>query len=171
MGLFAQGLGVSPYIAIMFRAYPSSHLNVLPLHQYHEQSAAPSLHANDAIGNLTFDHAPLPHLETVYVGQVTFLRPAEVAMIALEPRLQALIQVRVVDAYGGNIWGPRVRIGNVEDALVSALRRGTSTDGVSSDFVEVEEVVLNGYLERIRKLVSCEALTERIIGGDRMDTS
>ena len=116
-----------------------------------------------------FERVLLPHLETIYVGQVTFLRPAEVAMLALEPRLKTLRRVRVVDAYGGNIWGPRVRIGDVEAALVSALRRSTGSEEDESNYIHVEEVVLNGYLERIRSLVSCEALTERIIGGDRMD--
>ncbi len=70
------------------------------------------------------------------------------------PGQENLESVRLVDAYMESIWGPRIRRGDVERAAVG-LGRGKDNE---------QELV-----ERVRKLVRCEAKTERIMGGDRVE--
>lgn len=64
-----------------------------------------------------------------------------------------LEEIRLVDAYQESIWGPRLRRSDIE-AVALAMNK------------DEEEV-----LERVRRLIRCEAKTERIVGGDRVDTS
>ncbi|KAI5120407.1 hypothetical protein M0805_000186 [Coniferiporia weirii] len=105
---------------------------------------------------------PLSHLRTVYLGQITFLNPAEIATIACAPELSSLTSVQVVDAYEGSIWGPRIRYADIERAIA------TLPPCHPCELCE-PKIVSREHIQRARMLVSCEALTERIIGGDRMD--
>ncbi|KAH8112241.1 hypothetical protein DFH11DRAFT_1689975 [Phellopilus nigrolimitatus] len=119
-------------------------------------------------GSLTIDKSlpgsskpmfALAKLQTIYLGQVTFLDPSEIAAIVCTPILASLRSVRIVDAYQGSIWGPRVRDTDIEKA-------------VNSNFEESEiafNIMFKEFTQRVRTLVSCEARTERITGGDRMD--
>jgi hypothetical protein len=68
--------------------------------------------------------------------------------MVLQKGSEGLESIRLVDAYRESIWGARIRRGDIEAAAV---------------------IEIPGALERIRNVVSCEARTERIIGGDRVD--
>ena len=111
--------------------------------------------------------SPMPHLQTVYLGQITFLDPLEIVLIASATELASLTALRLVDTYRSSIWGPRIRITDVEKAA-SSLHANQASD---TDADSLQGNQLGICIERIRKLVSCEALTERIMGGDRMDPS
>ena len=103
--------------------------------------------------------SPIASLRTLHLGQATFLAPASVAsMVCLEGMIN-LEQVRLVDAYGGSIWGARIRRSDVEKAGEALLAVGGMKFGGNA-----EEVVA-----RIRYLVVCERQTERIMGGDRVE--
>jgi len=112
-------------------------------------------------------------LETLVLSKVTFLDPLEIARIAYaSPALfPALHTIRIVDAYQGSIWGPRVRDSDVERAVFGlhqeqvALYVGSSEP---SPALEADER-MHAHLKRVQQLVRCEAKTERIMGGDRMD--
>ncbi|KAL5497952.1 hypothetical protein ACEPAH_2883 [Sanghuangporus vaninii] len=110
---------------------------------------------------------PMPYLQTIYLGQITFLDPVEIAMIASATELVSLASMRIVDAYQGSIWGPRIRIMDVEKASASLFSMLSS----GSDAGDMQLSIHKACIDRIRKLVSCEALTERIMGGDRMDSN
>lgn len=105
---------------------------------------------------------PARNLQTIYLGQITFLDPFEVACIACASDLEALQEIKVVDAYQGSIWGPRVRKTDVEKAATS----GRFVDPtLEFELLHSEK----DRLVRIRQLVKCEARTERIMGGDRVE--
>lgn len=72
-------------------------------------------------------------------------------MICL-PGQDSLELVRLVDAYSESIWGPRIRRRDIEKAAL-ALETGSQ-----------EEVIA-----KVRRLVKCEAMNERIMGGDRVE--
>jgi len=90
----------------------------------------------------------------VYLGQVTLLPPSVIAAMICLPGTHKLELVRLVDAYRESIWGPRIRRSDVERAV-----REMGAGGA-----EVEALV-----EKVRRLVRCEAKTERIMGGDRVE--
>lgn len=100
----------------------------------------------------------IPGLRTLYVGQATFLSAGSVAALFCVNRMTSLERVRLVDAYCESIWGPRVRRSDVERAAQAAIS--------PQDALQYEVV-----LARIRKLLTCEKKTERIIGGDRVEGS
>lgn len=95
----------------------------------------------------------LPQLHTVYIGQAAGLHPQIIAAIIFGPGQDHLERVRVVDAYKASIWEPRLRRKDVLNAALS------SQLDLSPEVVE----------ERVKRLVSCEAKTERIMGGDRAE--
>lgn len=97
-------------------------------------------------------------LRTLYVGQATFLSAGSVAAIFCVNRMASLERVRLVDAYCESIWGSRIRRSDVEKAAQIIM--------FPHDVVQYE-----GVLSRIRKLLTCEGKTERIIGGDRVEGS
>ncbi|KZT01346.1 uncharacterized protein LAESUDRAFT_486351 [Laetiporus sulphureus 93-53] len=107
-------------------------------------------------------HAPLarnvpllpviPSLRTLSIGQATLLPPSSIAAMICLPGQDHLENIRLVDAYSESIWGPRIRRRDVERAAV-ALKKAAS-----------EEVIA-----KVRRLVRCEAKTERIMGGDRVE--
>ena len=70
------------------------------------------------------------------------------------PGQDNLESIRLVDAYRESIWGPRIRRGDVERAAM----------GLGIGIGNKKELI-----ERVRKLVRCEARTERIMGGDRVE--
>ncbi|KAH9847010.1 hypothetical protein C2E23DRAFT_533661 [Lenzites betulinus] len=116
---------------------------------------------SDALGRHTpFAHdAPLlpalPSLRTVYVGQATLLPPAAVAALLARPGQDALVRVRLVDAYALSIWGPRIRRRDVEDAV-----------GALPGLSDAQRAAL---VDRVRRIVSCEKKTGRLAGGDEED--
>jgi len=108
----------------------------------------------------------LPALRTLYLGQATLVPVVPLACLVCDPQMNSLTIVRLVDCYVESIWGPRLRRADLERALFQAQCSGKS-------LVVGDERSWEHYhdraLDRIRAIVRCEALTERIIGGDRAD--
>lgn len=98
---------------------------------------------------------PLPRLCTLYIGMATFFPPGAVAAMLARPGLDALACVRLVDAYRHSIWGPRVRMRDIEDAV--GLLMG------------LEDEERGRVVEKVKVVVRCEKKTERIQGGDNGD--
>ncbi|KAI0088307.1 hypothetical protein BDY19DRAFT_1008582 [Irpex rosettiformis] len=104
----------------------------------------------------------LPRLRCLYLGQATFLSPSTIAMIACQDldrphdrSSSCLEEIRLVDAYQESIWSKRLRRTDIEKAaLALPLSKIYGADVV---------------LDRIRGLVRCEAMNERIMGGDRSE--
>lgn len=97
---------------------------------------------------------PIKSLRTLYLGQATMLRPMTIAAMVCTPGQDNLQIVRLVDTYKESIWGPRIRRTDVENTAKELHITGTSP----------EERIM-----RVRQVVRCEALTERIMGGDRVE--
>ena len=95
----------------------------------------------------------LPNLRTFYIGQATRLHPWIIAAMVFMRGQEKLERVRVVDGYKVSIWGPRVRRRDVEEAAL-LLRMSVGKDQIH---------------ERVHSVVKCEAKTERIMGGDRVE--
>ena len=78
-----------------------------------------------------------------------------------------LKEIRLVDAYKESIWQERIRRRDLETVAMDLVSSDNPVDpcyhapmgGIDSEAV----------LGRIREIVSCEALTERIMGGDRAE--
>jgi hypothetical protein len=73
--------------------------------------------------------------------------PAEQSHLYLE-------QIRLVDAYEESIWGRRMRRADIEKAALSQMEATRDPEYI---------------LARIRSIVRCEAMHERIMGGDRSE--
>ncbi|KAF8523024.1 hypothetical protein JB92DRAFT_2885894 [Gautieria morchelliformis] len=84
----------------------------------------------------------------IILSQAVFMIPISVLHIALG--VPALGELRLIDVYQHSIWGPRLRMGDVEGSL-SNSEYSHRHDG----------------LERLRAVVSCMVKTERLMGGDR----
>lgn len=132
---------------------------------------------NDIINHLsTPSNSYLSRLQTIYLGLVTFLDPLEIATIACSPGMTSLRSIRVVDAYQGSIWGPRVRIMDVEKALTAHFLESHKTPSTAGEYEGLDRTKwksiphLEDQIWRLRQIVRCEARTERIMGGDRMDS-
>jgi len=97
--------------------------------------------------------AAIPTLRRIYLGQVTMLSPGAVAMTVLQEGMVSLERVQLVDAYRESIWGARIRRSDIESAALASYPEASPDT-----------------LEKIRDIVSCEARTERIMGGDRVDS-
>ncbi|KAG1807497.1 uncharacterized protein BJ212DRAFT_749570 [Suillus subaureus] len=119
------------------------------------------------VTNITFSVDPdnsvpllpeIPGLRTLYVGQATFLSAGSVAAIFCINRMPSLERVRLVDTYCESIWGSRIRRSDIEKAAQIIM-------------LPQDEVQYGCVLLRIRKLLTCEKKTERIIGGDRVEGS
>ena len=95
----------------------------------------------------------LPSLRVLYIGQATLFMPSAIAHMLFTPGQERLEQVRLVDTYKESIWGSRVRRRDVEKAALS-LQLDLSPEAIK---------------ERVKKVVKCEAKTERIMGGDRVE--
>lgn len=98
-------------------------------------------------------------LRTLYLGQATFLPPSAIAAMVLhqEPEEQdgGLEQIRLVDTYPESIWGKRLRRADIEKAALTL------------PFARLYGA--EAAIERIRRIVRCEAMNERIMGGDRSE--
>ncbi|KAN0105651.1 hypothetical protein V8E52_010826 [Russula decolorans] len=107
----------------------------------------------------------LPTLRTLYLGQATLFPVVPLAGFLCDPQMNSLEVVRLVDCYVESIWGPRVRRADLERVVVQTQHGGMPSVG--------DDTRCGGHcdtvLDRIRTIVRCEALTERIIGGDRAD--
>lgn len=130
---------------------------------------------------------PLADLHTIELNQVIFLNPEEVARIACSQSLaQTLRRLSIVDAYQDSIWGPRVRISDVESAVRKRFELEPHMDlsrvGVHHDH-DINVLFANcpccegdslrhldHALSRVHEVVRCEAKVDRIMGGDRADT-
>ncbi|KAI0824533.1 hypothetical protein BC628DRAFT_1410930 [Trametes gibbosa] len=97
----------------------------------------------------------LPSLRTLYVGQATLLPPAAVAALLARSGQDALVRVRLVDAYPLSIWGPRIRRRDVEDAA-----RGLPG---------LNDAQREALVVRVRRILTCEKKTGRLAGGDEVD--
>ncbi|KAK0484650.1 hypothetical protein IW261DRAFT_1330761 [Armillaria novae-zelandiae] len=101
--------------------------------------------------NITFFYSEplvfpdIPSLRSFYLGQATFLPAATVAAY-LSLGSSALETVRLVDVYSESIWGPRLRKNDILAILAEDKRKAVTT------------ILIVG------------AKTERIIGGDRVDS-
>jgi hypothetical protein len=187
-----------------FRPSSSQHNTNSNLNSYHRKENGNASHSVGVDGGLK--------LETIHIGQTTFLDPVDIARIVCADALPHLRSVKLVDVYRGSIWGPRVRRVDVERAVVEimASRRRTREGEREDEPTEYEEpagdsdvytcmhlydtetretlerISRGGWrvpdevksvrdvqtlrcLGRVHRLVVCEALTERIMGGDRMD--
>jgi hypothetical protein len=145
----------------------SSAVNVLFMH-FRMWTRLRDLHlSNIAFPRDTKDLFPaLPTLRTLYLGQATLVPVVPLARLLCDPRMNSLTVVRLVDCYVESIWGARLRRADLERAIVQVQCGGISLVGEDGQSGEGHYDVV---LDRIRTVVRCEALTERIIGGDRAD--
>jgi hypothetical protein len=95
----------------------------------------------------------MPLLRSLYLGQATFLPPISVAAMIVFEDQPLLEEVRLVDTYKESIWGRRIRRRDIEKSAVN-LDLGPDSEAA---------------LQRIRRIVRCEAQNERVIGGDRAE--
>ncbi|EPQ51925.1 hypothetical protein GLOTRDRAFT_80917 [Gloeophyllum trabeum ATCC 11539] len=133
---------------------------------------------NIAFPNFAFPNiSPLPRgLTSIYIGQATFVPAELIARIACagEEGDNGLREVRLVDVYVESIWERRMRRGDVERAGVELLRGWWQEVRPKGQFEgdEYEEKMRRCEEEVVRKIqsvVRCEAKTERIMGGDRVE--
>ncbi|KAL1747860.1 hypothetical protein HDZ31DRAFT_30971 [Schizophyllum fasciatum] len=124
----------------------------------------------------------MPSLRRLYIAQAVFLDPAAVARFALRyvsalaasdayraawgegGRGPLLEKIRLVDAYRESIWGPRLRRADVVGAGVALWKQARKEP---AEFIGVETAEERAVRDALTALVSCEARTERIMGGDR----
>ncbi|KAF8128878.1 hypothetical protein EV363DRAFT_1170033, partial [Boletus edulis] len=95
----------------------------------------------------------VPSLRSLYIGRATFLHAQGVAGMLCQGRMAHLGVIRLVDVYSESIWGPRLRRSDVEKAV--AMLCGTK-----------EQMAV---IARVKRVVTCEKKTERIVGGDRVE--
>lgn len=125
--------------------------------------------------------AALPSLETLLISQATFLPASAVAAMLALPGMERLARVRLVDAYEESIWERRLRRGAVERAagavVADSFLADLHLDAPCGADVRVDdendgmarEMSVEMLRSRIRRIVVCEARTERIMGGDRVE--
>lgn len=78
-----------------------------------------------------------------------------------------LKEIRLVDAYKQSIWQERIRRKDLETV---AMELASSDIPFGSWYhAPTGEIDSDAVLGRVREVVSCEALTERIMGGDRAE--
>ncbi|KAI0050328.1 hypothetical protein FA95DRAFT_1555839 [Auriscalpium vulgare] len=119
----------------------------------------------DATGHSLYPLPVVPSLRTVYIGQATIVPIVPLTHFICTPGMSALRKVRLVDCYTESIWGPRVRRSDLERAALALY----PADAEQLDMCQKseEERIPHWVRDRIRAIVRCEAVTERIIGGDR----
>ena len=133
----------------------------------------------------------LTDLRSVYIGQATLVPMRSIARLALarpktelsifsrkgkdvwyqeqevEGRDGGLREIRLVDAYKESIWQERIRRKDLEAVAMEVASSDIPVD--SWYYAPTGEVDSEAVVGRIREIVSCEALTERIMGGDRAE--
>jgi hypothetical protein len=87
----------------------------------------------------------------IILSQAVFMLPISVLHIALG--VPVVGELRLIDVYQHSIWGPRLRMGDVEESLSNSEYRDHASP--------------HDCLERLRAVVSCTVRTERLMGGDR----
>lgn len=75
--------------------------------------------------------------------------------------------IKLVDAYRQSIWQERIRRKDLEAIAIELASSDIPFD--SWYHAPKGEIDSDAVLKRIREIVSCEALTERIMGGDRAE--
>ncbi|KAH9063266.1 hypothetical protein EDB87DRAFT_1558545 [Lactarius vividus] len=108
----------------------------------------------------------LPTLRTLYIGRATLVPVAPLARLICNPQMSLLTTVRLVDCYVESIWGPRLRR---VDLVYAVVQFHTPRGKLLDKEAEQSRRRCAEILDRMRTVVRCEALTERIIGGDRVD--
>jgi len=83
----------------------------------------------------------------------------------VEGKNGGLREIRLVDAYKESIWQERIRRKDLEAVAMEVAF--SDTDSWYHSFTG--EIDSEAVLGRIRGIVSCEVLTERIVGGDRAE--
>lgn len=78
-----------------------------------------------------------------------------------------LKEIRLVDAYKESIWQERIRRKDLETVAMDLASSDNPVDPCYH--APTGEIDSGAVLGRIREIVSCEALTERIMGGDRAE--
>ncbi|TFK75618.1 hypothetical protein BDN72DRAFT_447269 [Pluteus cervinus] len=107
----------------------------------------------------------IPSLRRLYLGRAVFLDPSVIARFVLSPEANNLESLRLVDTYQESIWGPRVRRSDVETAAIQHILGDISMQQPRT--IEQEQLI-SAATDKIRRIVRCEGVTERIIGGDRV---
>ena len=109
----------------------------------------------------------IPSLRVFYLGQATFVSPYTIASFiqAIQSSPNNLQTVRLVDVYKESIWGFRLRLSDVEEAAMMLALLNLRLEE-HAELLHRKELVM-AALEMVRRVVICEAQTERIIGGDR----
>ena len=134
---------------------------------------------------------PLTNLRSIYIGQSTVVPIRSIVRFALarqKPKASTcgkegndvvyhgreieggnsgLKEIRLVDAYQESIWQERIRRKDLETVAMEVAASGVRID--SWYHASTGEIDSDAVLGRIREIVSCEALTERIVGGDRAE--
>ncbi|KAL1678951.1 hypothetical protein EV122DRAFT_211086 [Schizophyllum commune] len=125
----------------------------------------------------------IPSLRRLHIGQAVFLDPKEVARFALGHVLPTvrttgeeadsgstphLEKIRLVDVYKGSIWGPRVRRSDVMEA---GMKLWEETRSDSDPLNDADSGEGRAVRRALTALITCEARSERIIGGDRVAES
>ncbi|KAF8895904.1 hypothetical protein CPB84DRAFT_1782161 [Gymnopilus junonius] len=110
----------------------------------------------------------IPSLRELHLGQVVFLKPLTIANFVLDPGMNKLERVDLVDAYKASIWGYRIRRSDIEKAATHG-DDSIPLDSPNNSPTQTEKPTTAGNLDVIRKVVVCKARTECIMGGDRVE--
>jgi len=78
-----------------------------------------------------------------------------------------LREIRLVDAYKESIWQQRIRRKDLEAVAMEVASSDIPIDSLYH--TPMGEVNSEAVVGRIREIISCEVLTERIMGGDRAE--
>ena len=139
---------VAPVASCLLKQF-ASWCNIRHIHVTNISFAASS----DTEGQYPPLMGDVPSLRSLHIGQATFLHPQAVAGMLCQARMAHLDVIRLVDAYSESIWGPRLRRSDVEKAVMTLCR--------------TEEHMT--VIARVKRVVTCEKRTERIMGGDRVE--
>jgi hypothetical protein len=130
----------------------------------------------------------LSNLRSVYIGQAIQVPMKSIVRFALarpkpkppicsrevsyheqevEEGGSGIKEIRLVDAYRESIWQERIRRKDLETVAMELASSDAPLD--SWYHTPAGEIDPDTVLGRIREVISCEALTERIMGGDRAE--
>jgi len=124
----------------------------------------------------------IPSLQTLYLGQTTFLSAPSIASYILNtirsisdgrdtpssPNTNAQLErVHLVDVYEGSIWGLRLRMPHIVTAALFLTEHPEYSDGYDGLEPGGGKSLRERLQDAIENLVLVEVKTERIMGGDR----